>query len=338
MKNNKDVAIIGMSCIFPHAENIEKYWYNIVNEIDAITDIPANRWDIEEYYDSDKKVADKIYTKRGGFIPDIDFDPLEFGLPPNILEITDVSQLLALVVAKNLFKDANYIDPPTSLLEKTSVILGVGGGQKLITPLTSRLQYPIWEKVLKSCNISSPSRDRIIEKLKHAYVKWEEDSFPGLLGNVIAGRIANKFNLGGTNCVVDAACASSLAAVKMAVSDLTEHRADMVITGGVDTDNSPFMYMCFSKTPAFTTDSQCKPFDDNSKGMLIGEGIGMVMLKRLDDAIKAGDKIYSVIKGIGASSDGGSKSIYAPDSIGQAKALRRAYRGPWNGDCDRRPH
>ena len=161
--------------------------------------------------------------------------------------------------------------------------------------------------------------------MKKAYVRWEENSFPGLLGNVIAGRIANRMNLGGTNCTVDAACASSLSAMKMAVSDLNEHRADMMITGGVDSDNSPFMYMCFSKTPAFTADVKVKPFDADSKGIMIGEGLGMVILKRLEDAERDGDRIYSVIRGIGTSSDGRFKSIYAPRSSGQAKALRRAY-------------
>ena len=161
--------------------------------------------------------------------------------------------------------------------------------------------------------------------MKKAYVRWEENSFPGLLGNVIAGRIANRLNLGGTNCTVDAACASSLSAMKMAISDLLEYRSDMMIAGGVDADNSPLMYMCFSKTPAFTKGENPRPFDEDSGGVMIGEGLGMVVLKRLEDAERDGDRIYAVVKGIGTSSDGKFKSIYAPRSGGQAKALRRAY-------------
>ncbi len=129
------------------------------------------------------------------------------------------------------------------------------------------------------------------------------------MGNVISGRIANRFDLGGINCVVDAACAGSLAAMRMALSELVEGRSEMMITGGVCTDNSPTMYMSFSKTPAFTTNETIQPFD---KGMMIGEGIGMVALKRLEDAERDGDRIYSVIKGVGSSSDGKFKSIYAP--------------------------
>jgi polyketide-type polyunsaturated fatty acid synthase PfaA len=239
--------------------------------------------------------------------------------------VTDVSQLLSLVVAKEALADAGYGDDREFNREKTGVILGVGGGQKPITPLTTRLQYPIWERVLTSSGIAPADREKIIEKMKLAYIPWEENSFPGMLGNVIAGRIANRLDLGGTNCVVDAACAASLAAVKMAVSELVEGRADTMITGGVDTDNSIFMYLSFSKTPAFSKVNETKPFDIDSDGMMIGEGVGMVVLKRLADAERDGDRIYAVIKGVGSSSDGKFKSIYAPRPAGQAKAIRRAY-------------
>ena len=319
------IAVIGVAGIFAGAHNATEFWDNIVRKIDCITDVPPTRWNVDDYYDPDPTAPDKTYCKRGGFIPDIDFNPLEFGLPPNILEVTDVSQLLALVVARDVLEDAGYGAGRTFDRDKVGVILGVAGGQKLITPLTSRLQYPVWRKVLKSSGLSDEDTEMIVEKLKLAYVEWKEDSFPGLLGNVIAGRIANRFDLGGANCVVDAACASSLSALAMAAGQLVERRADMMIVGGVDTDNSPFMYMCFSKTPALSKRGESRPFDADADGMMLGEGIGMALLKRLDDAERDGDRIYAVIKGIGESSDGKFKSIYAPRPAGQAKALRRAY-------------
>jgi polyketide-type polyunsaturated fatty acid synthase PfaA len=322
---HKPIAIVGMAGIFPKANNLQEFWNNIVNKIDCITDVPASHWNIEDYYSPDPKEPDKTYCKRGGFIPDIDFNPLEFGLPPNILEVTDVSQLLSLVVAKQAMEDAGYGESRTFDRSKTGVVLGVGGGQKLTTPLTTRLQFPIWDKVLKSHGLSDPQRQAIIEKIKLAYIGWEENSFPGMLGNVIAGRIANRLDLGGINCVVDAACASSLAALQMAISELESNRSDMIIAGGVDTDNSIFMYMCFSKTPAFSKQQQIRPFDQQSDGMLVGEGIGMIVLKRLEDAQRDGDRVYATIQGIGTSSDGKFKSIYAPRAGGQALALRRAY-------------
>jgi len=319
------IAIIGVSGVFAQAQDIKQYWQNIFDKIDAIVDVPPSRWNIDDFYTPDRTQADKTYCKRGGFLPDIDFDPMEFGLPPNILEVTDVAQLLSLVVARDALDDAGMGDEKTRSRQNTGVILGVGGGQKLYSALTSRLQYPVLERVLKSHGIDHDNCEKIIEKFKKAYVPWEENSFPGMLGNVIAGRVANRLNLGGTNAVVDAACASSLAAIKMAISELTEHRADAMISGGVCCDNSPLMYLSFSKTPAFSARGISQPFDQSSDGMLIGEGVGMVVLKRLSDAERDEDRIYAVIRGIGTSSDGKFKSIYAPSSTGQVQALTRAY-------------
>ncbi|QUM80953.1 SDR family NAD(P)-dependent oxidoreductase [Moritella sp. 5] len=317
------IAIIGMASVFADAKNLDQFWDNIVDSVDAIIDVPSDRWNIDDHYSADKKAADKTYCKRGGFIPELDFDPMEFGLPPNILELTDIAQLLSLIVARDVLSDAGIGSDYDH--DKIGITLGVGGGQKQISPLTARLQGPVLEKVLKASGIDKDDREMIIEKFKKAYIGWEENSFPGMLGNVIAGRIANRFDFGGTNCVVDAACAGSLAAIKMAISDLLEYRSEVMISGGVCCDNSPFMYMSFSKTPAFTTNDDIRPFDDDSKGMLLGEGIGMLAFKRLEDAERDGDRIYSVLKGIGTSSDGRFKSIYAPRPDGQAKALKRAY-------------
>ncbi len=323
---NTPVAVIGMASIFPQASNLQEYWDNILNKINCVSEVPASRWSVEDYYDPDPHTPDKSYCKRGGFMPDIDFDPTEYGLPPNILEVTDVSQLLSLVVAKDALEDAGYGEGHEFDRDNTGVILGVVGvSTKLYVPLMARLQYPVWEKVLNASGVSDEDTKILVEKFKLAYVGWEENSFPGSLANVVSGRVANRFDLGGTNCVLDAACATSLAAIKMAVMELVEGRANMMITGGVDTDNSIGVYMSFSKTPAFSKGESVRTFDAESDGMMAGEGIGMVVLKRLADAERDGDRIYAVIRGIGSSSDGRFKSIYAPRPDGQAKALRRAY-------------
>lgn len=320
------IAIVGMASLMPQSRTLRDYWQNIVNKIDCITDIPSTHWNVEDYYDPNPRTTeDKTYCKRGGFIPEVDFNPMEFGIPPSILEVTDVSQLLSLVVAKEAMEDAGYGDSREFSRENIGVILGVAMGKQLAMPLAARLEYPIWEKVLKSSGLSDEDTKKIVDKIKTAYVKWDENAFPGMLANVVAGRIANRLNFGGTNCVVDAACASSFGALKMAISELVEHRSDMMLTGGVDTDNTIMAYISFSKTPAVTPSDNVKPFDAKSDGMMLGEGIGMILLKRLEDAQRDGDKIYAVIKGIGTSSDGRYKSIYAPRKEGQVKALERAY-------------
>ncbi|MBW4670212.1 MAG: SDR family NAD(P)-dependent oxidoreductase [Cyanomargarita calcarea GSE-NOS-MK-12-04C] len=319
------IAIIGMASIFPQSKDLQEYWEKIIRKVDCITDVPPSRWSIEDYYDPNPKAPDKTYCKRGGFIPEINFNPMEFGIPPNILEVTDISQLLSLVVAKATMEDAGYSESRQFDREHTGVILGVALARQLAMPLGTRLQYPIWEKVLKSSGLSDEDTQKIVEKIKSGYVQWEENAFPGMLANIVAGRIANRLDLGGTNCVVDAACASSLGALTMAIGELVEHRANMMLTGGVDTDNSALAYMCFSKTPAVSPSENSKPFDADSDGMMLAEGLGMLLLKRLEDAEQDNDRIYAVIKGIGTSSDGRYKSIYAPRPEGQVRALRRAY-------------
>ena len=326
--NLKDhpVAVIGLDSIFPDAPNLPSYWQNIYEEVDSIVDVPPSRWNIDEYYDPDPKARDKSYSKRGGFIPDIDFNPMEFGLPPNILEVTDVSQLLSLVVAKRALIDAGYFDASQEKLDRTGVTLGmVGISSKIAVSLFARLQSPIWQRALENVGIHGEEAEHIIEKIKAAYIEFNENSFPGGLGNIVAGRITNRFNLGAMNCTLDAACASALAAVNLAVSELVMGRADLMLTGGVDLDNSMLTYLSFCKTPALSPGDKVRTFDESSNGMLPGEGIGMMVLKRLADAERDGDRIYAVIRGIGASSDGRYKSIYAPRAEGQAKSLRRAY-------------
>ncbi|GCB44116.1 type I polyketide synthase [Streptomyces sp. NL15-2K] len=318
------IAIVGLSALYPKSRDLREFWANVVSAADCIEDVPATHWDVSEHYDSDPAAPDKTYSKRGGFIPTVPFNPLEFGLPPNTLEVTDVLQLLSLVVARDLLKDAgadqDWYDP-----SRTGVVLGVTGANQLTQPLTARLQTPVLKEVVRSCGLTQRDAEEIAEKFKLAFAPWEENSFPGMLGNVVAGRIANRLDLGGTNMTIDAACASSLGAVKSAVSDLLEGRSDTMLVGGCDAENTIFMYMCFSKTPAFSKTGRIRPFDESADGTLIGEGIGMLALRRLSDAERDGNRIYAVLRGIGSSSDGRFKSIYAPRKEGQMTALRRAY-------------
>ncbi|MCP3942786.1 MAG: SDR family NAD(P)-dependent oxidoreductase [Desulfobacteraceae bacterium] len=325
--DTKAVAIIGMGCIFPKSSNLKEYWHLLFNGVDAIENIPDDtHWKLKDYFDQDPTTPDHTYCTRGGFIPNIAFDPLSYGIPPNNLSATDTSQLLGLEVARMALEDAGYPINHPYLEEKTiNVILGVTGTQELVIPLGARLGHPIWKKALEDADINPAKKDEIINRIQNSYVPWQENSFPGLLGNVVAGRIANRLNLSGTNSVSDAACASSLAAIHTAVMELLSHRCDMSITGGVDTLNDIFMHMCFSKTGVLSHSSDIKPFSKDADGTVLGEGIGMLVLKRLEDAKRDNDRIYAVIKGVGTSSDGRTSAIYAPEAKGQLKALNQAY-------------
>jgi acyl transferase domain-containing protein/NADP-dependent 3-hydroxy acid dehydrogenase YdfG len=320
------LAIIGIGCLFPGADNVGAYWARIRNRVDAIGDVPPTHWRPEDYYHPDPKAPDRIYTARGGFLHATPFNPAAFGIAPNSLEATDTAQLLGLVVAQQALADAGYGEERSFDRGRVSVILGVTGTLELVIPLGARLGHPIWRRALREAGVEENVAEDVVRRIGEAYVGWQENSFPGLLGNVVAGRIANRFDLGGTNCVVDAACASSLGAIHLACLELTAGRADMVLTGGVDTFNDIFMYMCFSKTPALSPTGDARPFDAAADGTILGEGLGMVVLKRLDDARRDGDRIYAVLRGLGSSSDGRGNAIYAPRAAGQVEALRQAYR------------
>ncbi|MEV6556985.1 SDR family oxidoreductase [Nocardia sp. NPDC051756] len=318
------VAIVGMAALMPGSRDLGEFWRNIMAGRDLVTDVPTSRWLIDDYYDPDPAAADKTYCKRGAFMPELPFDPIAHGMPPNTLEATDPSQLLAMLVAEQLIADVqrNLAGPMDR--ERTGIVLGAGG-TGLMGTMDARLQKPVWLTALREAGVPEGQAQDICAGIAAQFVEWQEASFPGLLSNVIAGRVANRFDLHGPNCTVDAACASSLAAISASVNALSLGQADLMFSGGVDALNTPFMYLCFSKTPALSRTGDCRPFSADADGTLLGEGVGMVALKRLADAEAAGDRIYAVIRGIGSSSDGRGKAIYAPAPDGQMRALRRAY-------------
>ncbi len=324
------IALVGMAGLFPQAHDVRDYWQNVVDATDCTSEVPADRWKVEDYWDPDPAAADKTYSRRGGFLPEVDFDPLEFGLPPNQLEVTSTLQTLSLGVARDVLCDAgapgsSWYDP-----SRTGVVLGVTGPVPLMHPLAARLSTPVLEEVVRSCGLTDDDARTISAKYVKAFAPWVENSFPGLLANVVAGRVANRLGLGGMNSTVDAACAASLSATRVAIAELVDRRADMMITGGCDTENSIFIYLCFSKVGALSHHDRIRPFDTSADGTLLGEGIGMLALKRLADAERDGDRVYAVIRGLGSSSDGRATSIYAPRAEGQRLALDRAYA---DADC-----
>ena len=305
-----DIAIVGIASVLPKANTTQEYWENILAKVDAITEIPSHRWDWRLYFDSDRHAKDKIYSKWGGFLDDMMFDPTRYGIPPKTIESVDPMQLMALEVAQRTLVDAGYHKKEFER-DRASVIIGASSGD-VGAQYGLRAEWPRFSGTLP---------DSVADRLP----EWTEDTFAGLLVNVIAGRIANRLNFGGVNFTTDAACASSLAAVYQGVSELIAGRSDFVITGGVDTMQGPFGYLCFSKTQALSPRGRCATFDASGDGIVISEGIAMVALKRLADAERDGDRVYAVIKGVGGSSDGNAKGLTAPLPAGQLRAMRRTY-------------
>jgi acyl transferase domain-containing protein len=321
----KPIAITGLGTLFPGSTDVGGFWRDVLAAKDRIGDVPPSHWLIEDYHDANPAAKDRTYAKRGGFLPRVPFDPVEWGITPNSLPATDAAQLLALIVAQQTLEDAARGPFKAIDRERMSVILGVAGSTALLAHMAGRMGRPMWRRALVDAGLPEEQVDALCDRIADQYVPWQESTFPGLLPNVVAGRIANRLNLGGTNCTLDAACASSFAALSMAMNELEVGQSDLVLTGGVDALNDIVMYMCFSKTPALSPSGDCRPFSDQADGTMIGEGLAMLALRRLEDAERDGDRVYAVIKGVGSSSDGRAKSVYAPRPEGQALALRRAY-------------
>jgi acyl transferase domain-containing protein len=309
-----DVAIVGMSAMFPGAQDVPTFWANILAGVDLITEVPGDRWDVERYFteDSSPSTGDRTYSKWGGFLPQIPFDALRYGIPPAALASIEPVQLLALEAARRALDDAGYADRPFER-ERTSVIFGTEAGSDLARAKTLRMMLRAYLEELPS-------------ELDEQLPRLTEDSFPGKLANVISGRIANRLDLGGANYTVDAACGSSLAAVDGACKELLAGTSDVVLCGGADLHNSIEDFLLFSSVGALSPTGRCRPFDADGDGIALGEGVACVVLKRLADAERDGDRVYAVLKGVGSGSDGRAMGLTAPRAEGQRRALERAYR------------
>ncbi|MGW2284519.1 SDR family NAD(P)-dependent oxidoreductase [Streptomyces phaeochromogenes] len=307
-----DVAVVGMACMFPQAPDLAAYWANILGGHDGVGEVPADRWDPAVHYSQDADGATP--SKWGGFLPRIPFDPLRYGIPPTSLGSIEPVQLLALEAARRALEDAGYGERGRGFdRTRTSVVFGAEAGSDLSNAATLRAVLPSYY-------------GEVPAGLDEQLPRLTEDSFPGMLANVISGRIANRLDLGGANYTVDAACASSLAAVDVACKELVGGTSDVVLCGGADLHNGINDYALFASVHALSPSGRSRAFDSSADGIALGEGIACVVLKRLTDAERDGDRIYGVIKGVGSSSDGRSLGLTAPRPEGQRAALERAYR------------
>jgi polyketide-type polyunsaturated fatty acid synthase PfaA len=331
-RTSADIAIIGMACLFPGARDLRRYWQNICRRVDAVRTVPPQRWRVEDFYATDRLAADRIYSRWGAFLDDFVFDPVKWHIPPASLRHIEPMQLLSLEVAWLAMVDAGYFtaSPECEQAERTpgwreraGVLFAVPGSHELGTAYCFRTMMRHYLPRVEG--LSPQMREHLYASLEAQLPPWTEDSFPGFLGNVIAGRIAREFDFHGPNFTVDAACAASLAALFTAVELLRSGTSDLMLVGGTDGTNNPFGFMSFARTHALSPHGKSRAFDANGDGIALGEGVAVVVLKRMVDAERAGDKIYAVIKGVGSSSDGKNRSLTAPHPPGQMRAVERAY-------------
>ena len=329
---DRAVAVIGVGAVLPDAPNALQFWDNVTAARYSITDVPPERWSPADYYDPNPKAVGKTYSKIGGWVRDFKFDSMKFRIPPRVASAMDQAQMWGIAATREALADAGHPDRPLNL-DRTAVIVGNAmGGQLHYLTTFGVMAPPSLRKVLRASKAAaglSPSvlaalEEELVEGLRGLVPGITEDSMPGELANVVAGRIANVFDLHGPNYICDAACASSLAALDAAVEGLLSRHYDSVVCGGVDRNMGPATFVKFCKVGALSADGS-RPFAKGANGFVMGEGAAMYVLKRLADAERDGDKIYAVIRAVGGASDGRGKGITAPNPEGQKRSVIRAY-------------
>lgn len=293
-KNSEAIAIVGMSCRFPGGANsIEEYWQLLINGTDAISEVPQDRWSLDEYYNPDPNMPGKMYCKWGGFlnVKIQDFDSKFFDIVPLEAQMMDPQQRLALEVTWEALENANIcIDDLNGSL--TGVFFGVSTSD--------------YVDILKS------GLDII------AYTN------SGLGHSVLAGRISYELGLQGPSLVLDTACSSSLVAIHQACASLRKGESNLAIAGGVNLMLTPDLTIGFCKGKFLADDGRCKTFDETANGYVRGEGCGVIILKRLSDALQDGDDILSIIKGSAVNQDGASGGLTVPNGPAQEIVIRQA--------------
>ncbi len=330
---HRAIAIVGVGAVLPDAPNVAAFWNNVKNGRYSISDVMPDRWDPASYYDPDPTAPDKTYSKIGGWVREHVWDPVKWHLPipPRVAEAMDDGQKWAIACTREALEDYGFPDRHLDL-DRTAVILGnaMAGERHYLTVL--RICFPEYAHELEEsasfAALPAAVRADITRELKsrigHRLPEITEDTMPGELANCIAGRIANVFNFHGPNYTTDAACASAMAALSSAAEGLIANDFDVAVTGGVDRNMGASTFVKFCKIGALSA-TGTRPYAQGADGFVMGEGAAIFLLKRLADAERAGDKIYAVLRGLGASSDGKGKGITAPNPAGQKLAVERAW-------------
>jgi len=293
-ENHEPVAIIGVACRFPGADNPKEFWRLLCEGMDAVTEVPADRWNARAFYDPDRSTPGKMNTRWGGFLKQVDrFDPHFFGISPREAACMDPQQRLLLEVTWEALEDAGQ------------------SAQRLAGSLTSVY-----------IGISTNDYGRF--QMGHPALI---DAYTGT-GNslsIAANRLSYFFDFRGPSVAVDTACSSSLVAVHLACQSIWKGEASLAVAGGVNLILSPAIAINFTKSGATSPDGRCKAFDAQANGYVRSEGAGVVLLKPLARALADKDPIYAVIRGSAINQDGRTNGLMAPNRLSQEAVLREAY-------------
>ncbi|MBN2717226.1 MAG: polyketide synthase [Deltaproteobacteria bacterium] len=326
-----DIAIVGAGCIFPGAHNSADYWKNVKSGQTFFKEMPRRLWHFENYYSPNENDSYKTYTKVGAFVEDFNFPFIDYRLPPKAMEGIGSPQLVAMEATKQALAEAG-IAPHSKILERGVTVVGCSGVDVFAhsTAWFGRIKFwqRLWNRLSKE-GVSRKDAETLLgqmgDQLKQMTHYWYPTTIAiGSSGSSISNRLAQVFGVHGFNTTVDAACSSSLVAIDVACQALMANDADVAIAGGADMGVNPAIYVGFSRVGGISRSGVSNPFDKSADGLVIGEGTGIFVLKRLEDALDSGDTIKGVIRGIGSTSDGAGQAIYNPSLEGRAQAFRKA--------------
>ena len=294
-KIREDIAIIGMSCRFPGADSVEAFWDLLRGGVDAITEVPPSRWDVNAYYDPNPDAIGKMYCRYGGFLDQVDqFDPLFFGISPREAMRMDPQQRLLLEVSWEALEKAGQV-PRELMNSRTGVFVGIAENDFAL----------------------------LINQIA-AETDFEPYDATGTGFSFAAGRLSHVLGLQGPSLAIDTACSSSLVAIHQAVVSLRIQECDLALAGGVHLRLSPNTSLALSKTRALSPDGRCKAFDASANGFSRSEGCGVIVLKRVSDALADGDNILCVVRGSAVNHDGPASGFTVPNEQAQESLIREA--------------
>ncbi|MFG2292793.1 beta-ketoacyl synthase N-terminal-like domain-containing protein [Streptomyces sp. NPDC048603] len=337
-----DAAIVGMGAVFPGAADLAAYRRNLFAGTDAIGEVPPGRWDPAVYYHPEgagpegpgggaEARSDRFYCRRGGFVDGLAvFEPTRFGIMPAVVDGAEPDQLLALHATAEAVADAGGEDRLPADRSRIGVVLGRGGFMGTATARLDQRVRTAHQLAQTLREVAPELGERRITEVRAAFQRAlgpeRPDASIGLVPSFTAARTANRLDFRGPAYTLDAACASSLLAVDQAVGLLAAGRCDAVVAGAVHHCHIATLWSVFTQLRALSPSERIRPFDRRADGTLLSEGTGVVLLKRLADAERDGDRIYAVIRGTGVSGDGRAASLMSPLVDGQVRALERAWR------------
>jgi acyl transferase domain-containing protein len=315
------IAIIGLSCLFPDANNPEQFWHNITAQKDSTSSVTVEELGVDPtiFYDPVKGKPEKIYFLKGGFIRNFKFDASEYNLPSEYVESLDNTFKWSLYAAKQAIVNSGYWGNK-EVLSKCGVILGT---LALPTKVSNQLIAPIYRQTIQ------PAVAELLQNQDFHLAALPTATKPATHNAMISGLpaalIAKAFSLSASHFCIDAACSSAFYSIKLASHYLQTRKADVMLAGAISCSDPLFLRMLFSGIQGYPENGISSPLDKASRGLITSEGIGMVMLKRYSDAVRDGDKILATVCGNGLSNDGKGKHLLSPNTKGQVLAFERAY-------------